>query len=163
TFVREYGVGLVGGCCGTNPAHIRLLAERVGGMAARPRPAAQPAQVTSLYSAVGLRQDPPPLIVGERTNANGSKKVREPPLRDDWEGMVEMAKEAIGEGAHVLDVCTAFVGRPEARDMTEVLRRFSTQVALPLMIDTTQLDVLEAALTLVAGRAIINSVNLEDG
>ena len=163
SFVTDFGVNLVGGCCGTRPEHIRMLAERVGGRTPRPRPAAQPAQVTSLYSAVTLGQDPAPLIVGERANANGSKKFKELLLREDWDGMVEMAKEAIGEGAHVLDVCTAYVGRPEARDMTQVLRRFSTQVALPLMIDTTQLDVLEGALELVGGRAIINSINLEDG
>src|SRR5262249_12057517 len=122
-----------------------------------------PAQVTSLYIAQPLEQSPPPLIVGERTNANGSKKFRELLLAEDWEGIVEMGKEAAGEGAHVLDVCTAYVGRPESRDMGEVLRRFATQVTLPIMVDTTQLDVLEASLKLLGGRAIVNSVNLEDG
>jgi len=162
-FVKDYGVSLVGGCCGTTPEHIRVLAERMRGLRPRPRPTPQPTQVSSLYSAVSLGQDPPPLIVGERTNANGSKKFRELLLREDWEGMVEMGKEAAGEGAHVLDVCAAFVGRDEGRDMGELLKRFATQVPLPLMIDTTQLDVLERALELVGGRAIINSVNLEDG
>ncbi len=162
-FVREYGVTAVGGCCGTTPEHIRVLAERVAGLTPAPRPERAPAQVTSLYLAQPLTQDPPPLIVGERTNANGSKKFRELLLREDWEGIVEMGKEAVAEGAHVLDVCTAYVGRPEARDMTEVLRRFATQVTLPIMVDTTQVDVLEASLKLLGGRAIINSVNLEDG
>ncbi len=162
-FVEEYGVTCIGGCCGTNPSHIEKLAAAVGGLTPRPRPQRQAAQVTSLYTAVPLAQVPAPLIVGERTNANGSKKFRELLLRDDWEGMVEMGKDAAGEGAHVLDVCTAYVGRNEARDMGEVLRRFATQVPLPLMVDTTQLDVLEASLKLLGGRAIINSVNLEDG
>ncbi len=162
-FVRDYGISAVGGCCGTSPKHIRAVAERVANRTPSPRPPRQSAQVTSLYVTTLLGQEPPPLIVGERTNANGSKKFRELLLRENWEGMVEMGKEASGEGAHVLDVCTAFVGRNESRDMTEVLRRFATQVTLPIMVDTTQLDVLEVALKLLGGRAIINSINLEDG
>jgi 5-methyltetrahydrofolate--homocysteine methyltransferase len=162
-FVSEFGVTLVGGCCGTTPEHIRALVEAVRDLQPAPRPSRAPAQVTSLYSAVGLTQDPPPLIVGERTNANGSKKFKELLLKDDWEAMVEMAKEQVQEGAHILDVCTAYVGRDEVRDMSEALRRFATQVPLPLCIDTTQLDVLEAGLKLVGGRALINSINLEDG
>ena len=162
-FVSDYGVTAVGGCCGTNPTHIEKIVAAVAQLTPRPRPESQPPQVTSIYVACPLDQSPPPLIVGERTNSNGSKKFRELLLRDDWEGMVEMGKEAIHEGAHVLDVCTAYVGRPEARDMSEVLKRFATQVTLPLMVDTTQLDVLEASLKLLGGRAIINSVNLEDG
>ncbi|HEY7955879.1 MAG TPA: homocysteine S-methyltransferase family protein, partial [Polyangia bacterium] len=165
SFVVDFGVSMVGGCCGTTPEHIRALAEAVRGLTPRPRPAreAEKAQVTSLYSAVTLTQDPAPLIVGERTNANGSKKFRELLLNESWEAMVEMAKDQVHEGAHVLDVCTAYVGRDEVRDMTEVLRRFSTQVALPICVDTTQLDVLEACLKLLGGRALINSINLEDG
>jgi 5-methyltetrahydrofolate--homocysteine methyltransferase len=164
-FVSEFGVSMVGGCCGTTPQHIAALVEAVRGLvpAPRPRRGAAPPAVTSLYSAVSLAQDPPPLIVGERTNANGSKKFKELLLKEDWEALVEMAKEQVQEGAHILDVCTAYVGRDEVRDMSEVLRRFATQVALPLCIDTTQLDVLEAALQLVGGRAVINSINLEDG
>jgi 5-methyltetrahydrofolate--homocysteine methyltransferase len=162
-FVSEFGVSMVGGCCGTTPAHIRALAEAVRGLRPTPRPPRAAPSVTSLYSAVGLTQDPAPLIVGERTNANGSKKFKELLLREDWEAMVEMAKEQVHEGAHLIDVCTAYVGRDEVRDMTEALRRFATQVPLPLCIDTTQLDVLEASLKLVGGRALINSINLEDG
>ncbi|MSP62233.1 MAG: methionine synthase [Myxococcales bacterium] len=162
-FVSDYGVTAVGGCCGTNPTHIRALASAVAGLTPKPRPKAQPPHVASLYVACPLTQDPSPLIVGERTNSNGSRKFRDLLLKDDWEGMVEMGKEAIHEGAHILDVCTAYVGRPEVRDMTEVLKRFVTQVTLPIMIDTTQLDVLEASLKLCGGRAIINSINLEDG
>ena len=162
-FITEYGVTTVGGCCGTTPEHIRVLAERVANLVPKERPSRAPAQVTSLYLPTPLTQIPAPLIVGERTNSNGSKKFRELLLVEDWEGMVEMGKEAAGEGAHVIDVCTAYVGRPESRDMTELLRRFNTQVSMPIMIDTTQLDVLEASLKLLGGRAIINSVNLEDG
>src|SRR5262249_54211158 len=156
-------VTMVGGCCGTTPAHIRALAEAVRGLVPKPRPRPGPPQVTSLYSAVGLTQDPAPLIIGERSNANGSKKFKELLLAEDWEAMVEMAKDQVREGAHVLDVGTAYVGRDEVRDMREVLRRYATQVTLPISIDTTQLDVLERSLALLGGRAIINSVNLEDG
>ena len=164
-FVVDFGVSMVGGCCGTTPAHIAALAEAVRGLTPRARPLRQSAtaSVTSLYSAVTLTQDPAPLIVGERSNANGSKKFRELLLKQDWEAMVEMAKEQVGEGAHLIDVCTAYVGRDEVRDMTEAVRRFATQVPLPLCIDTTQLDVLEAALKLIGGRSLINSINLEDG
>jgi 5-methyltetrahydrofolate--homocysteine methyltransferase len=164
-FVAEFGVSMVGGCCGTTPEHIAALTAAVRGLVPRMRPVRQSAapSVTSLYSAVTLSQDPPPLIVGERTNANGSKKFRELLLKEDWEAMVEMAKEQVGEGAHLIDVCTAYVGRDEARDMTEAVRRFATQVPLPLCIDTTQLDVLEATLKLCGGRTLINSINLEDG
>ena len=162
-FVRDYGATAVGGCCGTTPEHIRAIANKVGSLVPQARPAAQPSQVASLYQSVGLDQDAGPLYVGERTNANGSKLFREYLLAENWEHMVEMAKEQTKEGAHVLDVCAAFTGRDEVRDMTEILRRFATQVTLPIMIDTTQLDVLEASLKLLGGRAIINSVNLEDG
>jgi 5-methyltetrahydrofolate--homocysteine methyltransferase len=162
-FVAEFGVSMVGGCCGTTPTHITALADAVRGLQPRERPRQFVPSVASLYSAVTLTQDPAPLIVGERTNANGSKKFRELLLKEDWEAMVEMAKEQVGEGAHLIDVCTAYVGRDEVRDMTEVVRRFATQAPLPLCIDTTQLDVLEATLKLVGGRALINSINLEDG
>jgi 5-methyltetrahydrofolate--homocysteine methyltransferase len=162
-FVKELGATAVGGCCGTTPEHIRAVALRVGHLAPAPRPAPQPPQVTSLYQAVGLDQDAGPLYVGERTNANGSKLFRELLLAENWDAMVEMAREQVREGAHVLDVCSAFTGRDEVRDLGEILRRFATQVTLPVMIDTTQLDVLEASLKLLGGRSIINSVNLEDG
>ena len=113
--------------------------------------------------AVPLVQEPAPLIIGERSNANGSKKFRELLLREDFEGLVEVGREQVAEGAHLIDVCTAYVGRDEVRDMREVLRRYATQVTQPLVIDTTQLDVLEESLKLIGGRAVINSVNLEDG
>ncbi len=167
-FIRDYGVSLVGGCCGTTPEHIAAVRKRLASGAAaavRPRPDYDraPGQVTSLYIAVPLAQDPGPLIIGERSNANGSKKFREQLLREDFEGLVEVGREQVAEGAHLIDVCVAYVGRDEVRDMREVLRRYTTQITLPLMIDTTQLDVLESALQQIGGRAVINSVNLEDG
>ena len=110
-----------------------------------------------------MEMDPAPLIVGERTNANGSKKFRDLLQKEDYDGMVMMAKEAIKEGAHVLDVCVAYVGRNEVRDMKEFVSRLNTQVPLPLVIDSTEADVIEAALQLCAGKAIVNSINLEDG
>lgn len=163
-FVKDYGVSFVGGCCGTTPAHIRELFQRVGSLAPRDRPHDFRSHVSSTYQAVPLDQDgTSPLIVGERCNANGSAKFRELLLAGDWEGIVEMGRGEVAEGAHVLDVCTAFVGRDEIADMKEVLFRFSSQVTAPIMIDSTQLDVLEAGLKLLGGRPIINSINLEDG
>lgn len=163
-FVKDFGVAMVGGCCGTTPEHIKLLVDRVGGLVPKsPGPGAEP-QLTSTYSAVALDQPgSSPLIVGERCNSNGSKQFREFLLKEDWESIVDMARSEAAQGAHILDVCTAYVGRDEVRDMTEVVSRFVGQVTAPLMIDTTQLDVLEATLKLSGGRAIINSINLEDG
>jgi len=163
TFVEEHGVNIVGGCCGTTPAHLRAVVEAVGGKAPKPRIPETTSSVASLYTSVPLRQEPPPLIVGERTNANGSRRFREMLEREDWDGIVSMAREQVREQAHVLDVCTAYVGRDEVRDMTEVIRRFNTQVSIPLMIDSTEPPVIEAALKLIGGKAIVNSVNLEDG
>lgn len=163
-FVKDFGIALAGGCCGTTPEHIRALYERVGSLAPKhPQGTLEP-HVASNYSAVALDQPgTSPLIVGERCNANGSKLFKEYLLEENWEGIVEMARKEVQEGAHVLDVCTAYVGRDERRDMHEVLSRFVGQVTAPLMIDSTQIDVLESALKLIGGRAIINSINLEDG
>ncbi|MEZ4448536.1 MAG: methionine synthase [Nannocystaceae bacterium] len=162
-FVGEFGAALVGGCCGTTPAHTAAIAEVVRGMAPAPRPERYTPHLASLYSACPLDQDSGPLLVGERTNANGSLKFRELLLAEDWDGIVELAREQVAEGAHVLDVCVAYVGRDEVRDMSEVLRRLVGAITIPIMIDTTQVDVLEAALKLISGRPIINSINLEDG
>lgn len=163
-FVREFGVSMIGGCCGTTAAHINELYKRLGNDLPKARTIKSAPHISSTYSAVPLDQDgSSPLIVGERCNANGSKKFKEMLLEKDWEGIVEMGKEEVSEGAHVLDVCTAYVGRDEIADMTEVLTRFATQVTAPVMIDSTQLDVLEAGLKLLGGRSIINSINLEDG
>ncbi|MCY0988944.1 methionine synthase [Nannocystis sp. ILAH1] len=162
-FAEEFGASLVGGCCGTTPAHIKAIAEAVAGLRPGPRPDKFTPQLASLYSVCPLDQDSGPLLIGERTNANGSLKFREMLLAEDWDGIAELAKEQQAEGAHVLDVCVAYVGRDEVRDMTECLKKIVPAVSLPIMIDTTQLDVLEAALKLIGGRPIINSINLEDG
>jgi 5-methyltetrahydrofolate--homocysteine methyltransferase len=162
-FVEELGVNMIGGCCGTTPEHIARLAALAATAVPRLRDIDSSASVSSLYSSVPLHLDPPPLLIGERCNANGSRKFRDLLLADRYDEMVAMAKEQIREGAHILDVCTAYVGRDEVRDMTEVVKRFNTQAAIPLMIDSTEIPVIEAALKHYAGKAIVNSINLEDG
>ncbi|MEY3160775.1 MAG: 5-methyltetrahydrofolate--homocysteine methyltransferase, partial [Planctomycetota bacterium] len=138
-------------------------AEAVRGLVPQARPRDYQPQVASLFHSVPLTQDSGPLLIGERTNANGSKKFRELMLASDTDGMVQMAREQVHEGAHVLDVCTAYVGRNEAQDITKLLSAMVTKVTAPVMIDSTQIDVVEAALKITPGRAIINSINLEDG
>ncbi len=163
-FVKDYGVNMIGGCCGTTPAHIRAVAERLHGKApGHARRDRLPSQLSSLYTATPITQDAGVLIVGERTNATGSKAFRELLFKDDWDGMVHMAQEQVAEGAHVLDVSVAWTGRDERRDMREVMGRFAKAVQIPIMVDSTQIDVMEIALQHLGGRAIINSVNLEDG
>ncbi|HVZ37648.1 MAG TPA: homocysteine S-methyltransferase family protein [Candidatus Kapabacteria bacterium] len=162
-YIGELGVAIVGGCCGTTPEHIAALRGLLNQVTPAERRWEYTAAVSSIYGTVPMRVDPAPLLVGERCNANGSKKFRDLLAAENYDAMVQMAKEQIKEGAHVLDVCVAFVGRDEVRDMTEVIRRFNTQVSLPLVIDSTEVQVLETALKLCAGRAIINSVNFEDG
>ena len=162
-FVKDLGVSIVGGCCGTTKEHLKKLVESVGSLSPRERRPESTPSCSSTFMTVPLHIDPGPVLIGERTNANGSKQFRELLAREDWEGMVAMAREQVAEGAHVLDVCTAYVGRPEARDMREVIRRFNTRVTAPLMIDSTEPPVMEEALRNIAGKAIINSINMEDG
>ncbi|MFY9345473.1 MAG: methionine synthase [Planctomycetota bacterium] len=162
-FVNDFGVGVVGGCCGTTPEHVAAMANAMQGLRPAERPQAYQPQLASLFHSVPLDQDTGPLIVGERTNANGSKKFKELMVAGDVEGMLQMAKEQVHESSHVLDVCTAFVGRDEAADMLKLLRPMVQQVTAPLMVDSTQIDVVEKALHAIPGRAIINSINLEDG
>ena len=162
-FVTEYGVSVIGGCCGTTPEHVRAMAEAVAGLKPSERPKDYQPQVASLFHSVPLDQESGPLLVGERTNANGSRKFRELMLEDDVEGMLQMAREQVHEGAHVIDVCMAYVGRDEVADMTRLLQPMVQKVTAPIMVDSTQLDVVEAALKIIPGRAIINSINLEDG
>ncbi len=163
-FVKDFGAAMVGGCCGTTPAHIKALFDRVGSLAPKPPQGRLEPHVTSNYMAVALDQPgSSPLIIGERCNSNGSKLFKEHLLAENWEAIVEMGRREVEEGAHVLDICTAYVGRNEVKDMTEIVSRFVGQVTAPLTIDSTQLDVLEVALKLIGGRAIINSINLEDG
>lgn len=162
-FVKDFGVNVVGGCCGTRPEHLKAVVEAVGKLSPKNREIEFIPSVSSLYSSQAMEVNPGPLIVGERTNANGSKKFRDLLNAEDYDSMVTMAKEAVKEGAHVLDVCVAYVGRDEVRDMKEFVSRLNTQVPLPLMIDSTEANVIEAALQLCAGKAIVNSINLEDG
>ena len=162
-FVTEFGVGVVGGCCGTTPEHIAAMAEAMQGLCAAERPKDYQPQLASLFHSTPLDQDSGPLIVGERTNANGSRKFKEMMVAGDIEGMLQMAKEQVHEGSHVLDVCTAFVGRDEFADMYKLLAPMVQQVTAPVMVDSTQIDVVEKALAVIPGRAIINSINLEDG
>lgn len=162
-FVNDFGVSLVGGCCGTGPSHIKMLAENLGELSPKKRLPEYLNSSSSLYNTVPLSIDNPPIIVGERTNANGSKKFRDLLAKEDFEEMVNMAKAQLKEGAHILDVCTAYVSRDEVKDMTEYVNRLNTQVNIPLMIDSTESPVIEKALELIGGKAIINSINLEDG
>ena len=161
--VTDLGVSIVGGCCGTTPEHLRRVVEAVGGVQPAPRSPSTEPSVTSIYSPVALDQDLSVLMIGERTNANGSRAFRDAMLAGDWDTCVKMANEQIKEGAHVLDVCVDYVGRDGTLDMDEVAKRFATQSSVPLVIDSTEPQVVEAALTHIGGRAILNSANLEDG
>src|ERR671931_2224193 len=162
-FVGEFGLNVVGGCCGTTPEHIRRVVDAVGGQAPVPREPAHEPSLSSLYQAVPLDQDITYLTVGERCNANGSRRFRDLMLEGDVDGMVGIAKEQIREGAHVLDVCVDYVGRDGVPDMERLLDRLAQQSTVPIMLDSTQADVIEAGLERLGGRAIINSINLEDG
>ena len=163
-FVRDEGVGIVGGCCGTRAEHLRALVERVGGLAAPQRQAAaRPAAASSLYGATPLRQEPAPLMVGERLNANGSRAFRRLLLAGDREGMLQLARDQEASGAHMLDVCVAYVGRDEAADLGPLVGDLARQARVPLMLDSTDPVALEAALQQHGGRCVINSINLEAG
>ncbi|MFO0895259.1 MAG: methionine synthase [Phycisphaerales bacterium] len=163
-FLDEFKVNVVGGCCGTTPEHIRRLA---GLVADRPRAARavepQPPGCSSLYGFTEFRQDNSFLIVAERTNANGSRKFKRLLDEEQWDGLVTMAREELRDGSHLLDLCVDFVGRNGVRDMSETVSRFVRQVNAPLMLDSTQADVLEAGLQRSGGRCVVNSINLEDG
>ncbi|WP_330176642.1 methionine synthase [Streptomyces sp. NBC_01498] len=162
-FVREYGLSLVGGCCGTTPEHLRQVVERVRGTALTARDPRPEPGAASLYQTVPFRQDTSYLAIGERTNANGSRKFREAMLEGRWDDCVEMAREQIREGAHLLDLCVDYVGRDGVADMAELAGRFATASTLPIVLDSTELPVLRAGLEKLGGRAVINSVNYEDG
>lgn len=162
-FVKDLGVHIIGGCCGTTPKHIKAVDSLVGNMAPGKRAPDYENSLSSLYSSVPMFQDPPPVLVGERTNSNGSKKFRDLLAEDNYDALVDIGKQQIQQGAHLLDVCTAYVGRNEVKDMVETITRFNAQLDVPLMIDSTEAPVIEAALKLIAGKSIINSINLEDG
>lgn len=161
--VADLGIGIVGGCCGTTPEHLRQVCEAVHGLTPKPRTPEFEPSVTSLYSPVTLEQDNSFLIIGERTNANGSKAFREAMLREDWDTCVKMATEQIREGSHVLDVCVDYVGHDGTIDMHEIASRFASQASVPLVLDSTEPEVMEAGLVHAGGRCILNSANLEDG
>ncbi|MGW4232695.1 methionine synthase [Streptomyces sp. NPDC004980] len=163
TFVQEYGLSLVGGCCGTTPEHLRQLVERVRGAELTPRTPSPEPGAASLYQTVPFRQDTSYLAIGERTNANGSKKFREAMLDARWDDCVEMARDQIREGAHMLDLCVDYVGRDGVADMDELAGRFATASTLPIVLDSTEVPVLRAGLEKLGGRAVLNSVNYEDG
>jgi 5-methyltetrahydrofolate--homocysteine methyltransferase len=163
-FVSEFGVNIVGGCCGTTPEHLRAVVERIGiDRVPVPRnPEFEPG-CSSIYSHVPFHQELAYLAVGERTNANGSRKFRDAMLEGDFDTCVQMAREQVKEGAHVLDVCVDYVGRDGAADMDQVAGRFATQASLPLVFDSTEPAVLEAGLQHHGGKALLNSANLEEG
>jgi 5-methyltetrahydrofolate--homocysteine methyltransferase len=162
-FVKDLGVSIVGGCCGTTKEHLKKVVDAVGSLSPAPRKWEFTPSCSSLYQSTPLRIDPSPVLVGERTNANGSKLFRDLLAKEDWEGMVAMGKEQVKEGAHILDVCAAYVGRDESKDMRELMYRLNTQITAPLMIDSTEAPVIEEALQRIAGKAIVNSINMEDG
>ncbi|MGW6581420.1 methionine synthase [Streptomyces globisporus] len=162
-FVRDYGLSLIGGCCGTTPAHLKAVVDRARELTPTERDPRPEPGAASLYQHIPFRQDTAYLAIGERTNANGSKKFREAMLEARWDDCVEMARDQIREGAHMLDLCVDYVGRDGVADMTELAGRFATASTLPIVLDSTELDVLRAGLEKLGGRAVLNSVNYEDG
>jgi 5-methyltetrahydrofolate--homocysteine methyltransferase len=163
-FVERYGVGIVGGCCGTTPAHIEALARRVAGRPASARPAPRPAHLSSMIAATPLSQEPAPTMVGERVNSQGSRKAKELLLADDYDGLVQIAEDQVDGGAHVLDVCVALTERSdEDEQMRLLVKKISLTQPAPIQVDSTEPEVIERALEQIPGRAIVNSVNLEAG
>ena len=165
-FVRDFGARIVGGCCGTTPAHLSAIVSAVRAAepeAKRPHPN-HVSRVSSAMRAITLHQDPPPLLVGERVNSQGSRKVKRLLLADDYEGILEVARDQVDSGAHVLDVCVALTERAdEAEQMSKVVKLLSMSVETPLVIDSTEANVIESALEHIPGRGIVNSINMENG
>jgi 5-methyltetrahydrofolate--homocysteine methyltransferase len=162
-FVDDYGISLVGGCCGTTPAHLAAVVEKVSGKAIATRTPELDPGASSLYQYVPFRQDKTYLAIGERTNANGSRAFRDALLAEDWEKCVEIARDQIRDGAHMLDLSVDYVGRDGAADMSQLASRFATASTLPIVLDSTEPAVLKAGLEHLGGRCVINSVNYEDG
>jgi 5-methyltetrahydrofolate--homocysteine methyltransferase len=163
-FVERYGVGIVGGCCGTTPEHIAALAERVSGVEPGSRPESGPPRLASMMTAFDLVQEPRPTLVGERVNSQGSRRAKELLLAEDYDGLVRIAEDQVDGGAHVLDVCVALTERQdEGAQMGEVVKRISLTQPAPIQVDSTEPEVIQAALERVPGRGIVNSVNLEAG
>ncbi len=162
-FARDYGVSIVGGCCGTTPAHLQAVVDRINNRAPVTRQPELPASVSSVYQAVPFQQDATYLSIGERTNANGSKAFREAMVEGRINDCVEIAKEQARDGAHLLDLCVDYVGRDGVEDMKTLAGVLATTSTLPIMLDSTEPDVVEAGLELLGGRCVVNSVNYEDG
>lgn len=162
-FVAGEGVSIVGGCCGTTPEHIRRLAEALRDVAPAAREPRWDPSLSSLYQATEIVQEIPPLLIGERANANGSRRFRDRLLENDYEGGVRIALEQQEDGAHAVDLCTAFAGRDEEADLSAMIRLFAGSVRIPTVIDSTSPECIEAALRIHPGRCLVNSVNLEDG
>ncbi len=163
TFVDDYGISLIGGCCGTTPSHLEAVVGKISARKSVARSVTAEAGASSLYQFVPFRQDSSYLAIGERTNANGSKAFREALVAENWQNCVEIARDQIRDGAHLLDLSVDYVGRNGALDMREVASRFATASTLPAMLDSTEPAVLQAGLESLGGRSVINSVNYEDG
>ncbi|MFM1844489.1 MAG: hypothetical protein RLZ78_569 [Actinomycetota bacterium] len=162
-FINEYGISLVGGCCGTTPAHLSAVVKKVSGKKILERTPDLDPGASSLYQYVPFRQDKTYLAIGERTNANGSRAFRDALLAEDWEKCVDIARDQIRDGAHMLDLSVDYVGRDGAADMSQLASRFATSSTLPIVLDSTEPAVLKAGLEHLGGRCVINSVNYEDG
>jgi len=162
-FVTEFGVNVIGGCCGTTHAHLKAVCDRLHGRKVAARSPVYIPAVSSLQGWQDLVVDQKPLLVGERTNTNGSRKFKQLLEKEDWHGLVHIAQEQEREGVHILDVCVDYVGRDGVRDMRETVKRYNAVLTKPLMFDSTEVPVIEAALKLCSGKSIINSINLEDG
>jgi 5-methyltetrahydrofolate--homocysteine methyltransferase len=162
-FVKEFGLSLVGGCCGTTPAHMSAVVKRLGGKAPGNRTPQPEPGVASLYQHVSLTQDNTYLAIGERTNANGSRAFRDALLEGRIDDCVEIAKKQVRDGAHLLDVCVDYVGRDGVADIKEIVTKLASASTLPLVIDSTEPAVIKAGMELIGGRPVVNSVNFEDG
>ena len=163
TFVGDYGIGLIGGCCGTTPEHLAAVVEKMSTKPFKERGAVLDPGASSLYQYVPFRQDNTYLAIGEKTNANGSRAFRDALVAEDWEKCVEIARDQIRDGAHMLDLSVDYVGRDGAADMYEIASRFATASTLPIVLDSTEPNVIKAGLEALGGRCVINSVNYEDG
>ena len=162
-FVADYRVNLIGGCCGTTPAHMKEVVKQIHGTENSNRSITREIGASSLYQFVGFKQDNTYLAIGERANANGSKAFKEALLREDWQSCVEIGRDQIRDGAHMLDLSVDYVGRDGVADMKELAFRFATTSTLPIVLDSTEPSVLKAGLEQLGGRSVINSVNFEDG
>ncbi len=163
-FVEKNHISVVGGCCGTTPAHLKLLVDKINARPHPERPHHAEAKLASSMTAILMRQDPPPTLLGERCNAQGSRKFKKMLLEEDYDGILELARDQVAGGAHALDISCAVTERPDEVDlMRRVVKKLEMGVDVPLVIDTTELDVLETALKTAPGRCLINSTHLEAG